>query len=95
MDENRKGIRKSISTRWENALSKTEIYLAEKVCGDLALSLGYRAVKAKPNLWLLVCLLAFWPLQLAVAILLNLNRIGRPIRYISKRVLLETETQRS
>jgi hypothetical protein len=88
-DERVKGIRESISKRWEKELSKTEIYLAEKFSGYLISFLGYNFTEAKPNLLMLLFFLALWPLQLSVAFCLNLNRMGNPIRYFSNRIFLK------
>ena len=84
-DEGFKEPSKAVSDRWIKGLSKTEIYIAEWIARNQIQSLGYSFTGAKPNLLKLIIYVLLWPLQLFTAFALNLDRMGNPVNYISKR----------
>ena len=84
-DEGCKGISKSVSERWIDKLSETEVFITEKLAGCQMRTLGYSPTGAKPNLLKLIFYILTWPLQLATAFTLSLGRMGNPVNYISKR----------
>ncbi|MFX0197230.1 MAG: sulfotransferase [Candidatus Hodarchaeota archaeon] len=91
IDEGNKGVCKAVSERWANKLSKTEIFVVENLAGNQMLKLGYNPQRLQPNLFKLILYFMIWPLQLATVFILNLNRLGNPINYISKRFFLKSK----
>jgi hypothetical protein len=85
-DDRAKGISVAVSERWMTELSRTEVFLAEKLAGSQMRRLGYRLTRFNPNFLKLVAYFCTWPLQLSLALILNLGRMGKPISYISKRL---------
>jgi hypothetical protein len=92
-DEGYKGISKAISERWISELSKTEIFIAERLAGCRMKYLGYHLMGAKPNLLKLLFYIFVWPFQLILSFTFNLNRMGNPANYLSKRLFKKGETK--
>ncbi len=84
--QRQKGIVPSVAGKWRENLNKTEAYLCQRITRHHLKYFGYDIEPIKPNyIVLIVYLLTFLP-KLAVAVCLNLNRMGNPIQFIVKRI---------
>lgn len=83
--EGQKGVNNVVSTQWQRELSSSEIFFCEKIAGKFMEEFGFPLIGQKPN-WGRVILYSVWfPLHLGVAFIINLNRMGNPIKFIIKR----------
>ncbi|WP_319548766.1 sulfotransferase [Desulfogranum marinum] len=87
IDEGKKGIRREVMNHWQKRLSRTEIFISEKINGKLIKEEGYPLTHAKTGLFSLLFYLCYFPLHLTMAFLLNMNRVKNPISYISKKLI--------
>ncbi|MBF0234626.1 MAG: sulfotransferase [Desulfamplus sp.] len=84
--EGKKGVVKDISEQWKKRLKNGEVFICQKIAGNLMEKLGYIPSINKTN-WFQVVLYILWlPLHLGIAFLLNLGRMGNPIKFIIKRL---------
>lgn len=86
-DEGKKGIRREVMNHWCKRLSGTEVFISERINGKLAEKEGYQLVHAKTGIFSLLFYFFYFPLHLAMAFLLNMNRVSNPISYISKKLI--------
>ncbi|WP_136809830.1 sulfotransferase family protein [Desulfosediminicola flagellatus] len=86
-DEGKRGIRREVMNHWRKRLSDTEIFFSERINGKLAEEEGYQLVHAQTGVFPLFYYSSYFPLHLAMAFLLNMNRVRKPISYISKKLI--------
>lgn len=86
VDEGKSGISQTISVRWKEGLSKTELFLVEKIAEEKMINYGYIPIKSHPSTFGIMAYLIYWPFQLAIALSLNLGRMGNPITYFYRRL---------
>lgn len=84
--EGQKGISKAVAQQWQKDLSCTEIFLCEKIAGRLMEEIGYPLSRKSPNLIHLGFFTVCFPFHICIALLMNISRMGNPIKYISKRL---------
>ncbi|MCK5601733.1 sulfotransferase [Candidatus Pacearchaeota archaeon] len=84
-DEGKKGIRREVMDHWRKRLSGTEIFISERINGRLAEKEGYQLTHAKTAIFSLLFYSCYFPIHLAMAFLLNMNRVRSPLSYLSKR----------
>ena len=84
--EGKKGISKDVASSWRKGMSKTEIYICEKINKKMMEKLGYPLLRKRPN-WLLLGAYAIWlPFSLGIAFFMNMGRMGNPLKYLSRRL---------
>ena len=83
--EGEKGVSKAVVNQWQKGLSKTEVFICEKYAGELMEKMGYQLSGKKPSWPLLGAYLIWLPIHLGIAFLMNISRMGNPIKYIAKR----------
>ncbi|MCS6917794.1 MAG: sulfotransferase [Chitinophagales bacterium] len=82
-----KGINAGRAQSWaRGGLTATEIWICQRVCGQLMKTLGYEPapVRCHPIMGLLYAVL--WPLKLGAAFLMNLHRMKNIVETIRKRL---------
>jgi hypothetical protein len=80
------GIDKTKSGNFlKSGLTKTEVYICQKVTSGIKEKFGYKSIPVKPNKFLLVALYVTFPLKLSVALLLNLKRSKNLFNSVKRR----------
>ncbi|MCL1049562.1 sulfotransferase [Shewanella abyssi] len=70
------GVNPEKLSTWENSsLTDTEIYICEKLNGNLMGELGYELSNVKPNYFMLALFIFSFPFKISLSILLNLSRM--------------------
>ncbi|MBM9514821.1 sulfotransferase family protein [Desulfogranum marinum] len=86
-DEGKKGIRREVMNHWRKRLSETEIFISERINGELAEKEGYQRTHVKAGIFSLLSYSCYFPIHLVMAFLFNMSRTGNPISYISKKMI--------
>lgn len=82
------GIDKTKSGNFLNGgLTKTEIYLCDKITSGLRKKFGYKDVNIRPNIFSLTISYISFPIKLFFALLLNIGRSKNLLRSIKRRFL--------
>ena len=82
-------IDSSIVQNWRKYITRTEIFIVEKLTGPELRAVGYEETGLWPNPIMLLLYLITWPFQLAMAFTLNLGRMGNPLIFIKQRIMSE------
>jgi hypothetical protein len=86
------GIDKSRAGNFlKGGLTKTEIYICDKITSGLRKKFGYKDVNIKPNIFLLLIEYISFPIKIFFALLLNLKRSKNLISSIKRRLNLKTD----
>lgn len=85
-EKDKTGIRKSRSKAWEKQLSKTEIYLCEKISGDYMKKNRYSLTNVCPDFFPLIYFRLIFPVKLLFSFLLNLNRMKSIVDTLRRRM---------
>lgn len=81
------GIDKSRTKGYsQGGLTKTELYLCEKITKNNMQLYGYNLDYVKPNLFVLVTLLISFPIKIIVAFLFNIKRMNNIVETIKRRI---------
>jgi omega-hydroxy-beta-dihydromenaquinone-9 sulfotransferase len=81
------GIDKNKLNTWKNEnISKTELYLLQKIVYKKMTEYGYRIEKIKPNYFYLLYLYCIFPLKFFIAILFNLGRMNNIFETLKRRI---------
>ena len=85
-EKGKAGIRSDRVSVWQNELSSTEIYLCQSISGPLMKTLGYEEIDVSPNPLKLIESVGTFPFRIALALLINLNRMRDIIDSIKRRM---------
>ncbi len=81
------GIDKSRTKGYsQGGLTKTELYLCEKITNKNMLLYGYKLDKFKPNIFALLITLLTFPLKIVIALSLNIKRMKNIVETIKRRM---------
>ncbi len=81
------GINKSRTKGYsQGGLTKTELYLCEKITNKNMLFYGYKLDKFKPNIFELLIMLLSFPLKIITALMLNIKRMKNIVETIKRRM---------
>ena len=81
------GIDSSKAGNWlKGGLSKTEVFLCQQITKKYREQYGYEPVEIAPNYLAVIYSLVSLPLQLTVALFLNLKRMRRVVDTIKRRL---------
>ena len=81
------GINKKKLETWKNKnISKTELFLLQKMVGNKMIEYGYKIDKIKPNYLVLIYLFASFPFKIALALILNIGRMKNIIEILKRRI---------
>ena len=85
-DSNKVGIKSNRISSWQfnGVLSKTEIYICERLCLEEMKHMGYTPSGYKANLFMLTYYYCVFPFKMSVALLLNINRMRKIYSVIQK-----------
>jgi hypothetical protein len=86
-EKDKTGIRKTRARSWEKELSKTEIYLCEKVSGKLMKKNQYELVNPRPGFLGLLYYFLIFPVKIALSFLININRMKSIIDTLKRRMV--------
>ncbi|MCF8076235.1 MAG: sulfotransferase [Desulfotignum sp.] len=87
--EGHRGISQEVTYQWKKGLNPAEVFLCEKIAGQLMTEMKYPLSGNRPDLFHLGLYVVWLPLHLGIAFVMNLGRMGNPIKYISKRFFQE------
>ena len=76
------GLDPQVIAKWKEMLSNTEVFMVEKVAGQRLQKLEYQVQEPVPQILSLLAFLIVLPIQVFCTVLINLNRIPNPIKYL-------------
>jgi hypothetical protein len=81
------GVVRASVDRWVEALPRAHVAVVEQVCGPLMSEFGYHASSRRPTRGAVASTWAALPVAGARAAVANRARVGRPVSYLTTRVL--------
>jgi len=85
------GFDKSRIDAWKQNLSKTDIWIAQKMCKKEMQHLGYSLVKTYPNMFVLIVELVLLPVHFFISFFLNVIRAWRILFFLRKKIFRLSE----